>query len=557
MPVQVNVPPPTNLHQAASAAECLSHVPNGGQGFFEHDAYGCSHPTPGYVTLVWDFTSQADGFHVYRVDGTRRDYGIHHDGTMALVSSSGFACFVVTAVRGSSESQDSNRYCVVPHIDRISTANNIPAPTSQPSASAALAQEPAAVKAHELSAAELRADVFRLNRTMTGKSHSIVKNPYLMHQNLRIITDLQHLRARADQEFAQMRAMPGFVMVRTAPTIGPSKTFSESGSNGGPHGAVGYGRPVKSVQSRTESSFVFSQQVELNPCAFYSDPIIQTVNGSKAMTFTPTQAYDLYTIEGCHFGTFNANAAVWMYKAGLKLDFQILSWNDSGITVMLDPNLSGIQDQKNLTLVVQRADGKQTQASGFGFYAARNEVQLTVIPSVWVTLLPWDSSDSRYASPIASQLFVPQSAKGSSNFVDRPVLAKSSGGLDTYDFSQLPEGWLAETVSWTTYDEWCPGVVTYKQDFGSWVVRCSVGNGFQFQWGETTGRNYVFGLAAKSVSMGGLVLERRPIGIRLAGVPRRPARHGKSPTSLRFPPGVSLRRRLIRADRIVVACGNA
>ena len=122
IPAQFSVLSPTNLRQPANAAECLSHVPNAGQGFFEHDAYGCSHPTAGYVTLIWDWSGQADGFHIYRVDGQRQDYGIHKDGTMEFVQSAGHACFVVAAVRGSSESHDSNRYCILPTLQRIQTS---------------------------------------------------------------------------------------------------------------------------------------------------------------------------------------------------------------------------------------------------------------------------------------------------------------------------------------------------------------------------------------------------------------------------------------------------
>lgn len=122
IPAQFSVLSPTNLRQPINAAECLSHVPNGGLGFFEHDAFGCSHPTAGYVTLIWDWSGQADGFHIYRVDGQRQDYGIHKDGTMEFVHSTGFECFVIAAVRGSNESHDSNRYCIVPTLQRIQSS---------------------------------------------------------------------------------------------------------------------------------------------------------------------------------------------------------------------------------------------------------------------------------------------------------------------------------------------------------------------------------------------------------------------------------------------------
>jgi hypothetical protein len=106
---------PTNLHQTVNSSECLQHVYNHGQGYYEHVAFGCSHPTQNYIHLVWDYTGKADGFHIYRTDSGRQDYGIHNDGTVAQIYyTGGRACFVVTAVTGKTESQDSNQYCILP-----------------------------------------------------------------------------------------------------------------------------------------------------------------------------------------------------------------------------------------------------------------------------------------------------------------------------------------------------------------------------------------------------------------------------------------------------------
>lgn len=107
---------PTNLRQPASPADCLNHVYLHGTGYYEHIGYGCSHPTANYIYLIWDYAgARPSGYHVYRTDSGRQDYGIHNDGTVAQVYyPGGRVCYVVTAVTGNNESKDSNQYCVLP-----------------------------------------------------------------------------------------------------------------------------------------------------------------------------------------------------------------------------------------------------------------------------------------------------------------------------------------------------------------------------------------------------------------------------------------------------------
>jgi hypothetical protein len=106
---QLIVLTPTNLRQPANAADCQSHVYVKSDNIY----YGCSHPSANYIFLVWDYSGKADGFHVYRTDVGRQDYGIRHYGTLAQIYyAGGRACWVVTAVRGTSESPDSNQFCL-------------------------------------------------------------------------------------------------------------------------------------------------------------------------------------------------------------------------------------------------------------------------------------------------------------------------------------------------------------------------------------------------------------------------------------------------------------
>ena len=110
---QLIVLSPTNLRQPANAAECKAHVYN--NPYFDHVRYGCDHATANYIFLIWDYPGKADGFHVFRTDVGRQDNGIHNDGTVAQIYyTGGRACWVVTAVRGNSESSDSNQFCLYP-----------------------------------------------------------------------------------------------------------------------------------------------------------------------------------------------------------------------------------------------------------------------------------------------------------------------------------------------------------------------------------------------------------------------------------------------------------
>lgn len=115
---QLVVLSPTNLRQPASAADCKAHVYN--NPYYEHVLFGCDHPSANYIHLIWDYSGKADGFHVFRTDVGRQDNGIHRDGTVAQVYyTGGRACWVVTAVRGNSESSDSNQFCLYPVPARV------------------------------------------------------------------------------------------------------------------------------------------------------------------------------------------------------------------------------------------------------------------------------------------------------------------------------------------------------------------------------------------------------------------------------------------------------
>lgn len=165
--------------------------------------------------------------------------------------------------------------------------------------------------------------------------------------------------------------------------------------------------PVTPPASMTHPVFVNSTALV---CTNTPEFRILTVSGSQStVTFTPIDQYNLYTITGCSFGNPDSNDKVYLYGTGnLKMGFQIQFWSDNSIAVSLDPALGGLPDLNNLTLVVQRGDGQETQKGGFSFYAARRTVQLSSIPSSWVTLAALSSGFTygnktmvaQYSSPL-------------------------------------------------------------------------------------------------------------------------------------------------------------
>ncbi len=117
---------PVNLRLPANGADCQNHVYNHGAGYFEHIYFGCTHPTTNYIYLVWDYPGcvpanptgcHVDGFHVFRTDAGRQDNGTTNLGTLAQIYyAGGRACWVVRAVKGTTESQDSNQFCIYPMV---------------------------------------------------------------------------------------------------------------------------------------------------------------------------------------------------------------------------------------------------------------------------------------------------------------------------------------------------------------------------------------------------------------------------------------------------------
>lgn len=210
---------------------------------------------------------------------------------------------------------------------------------------------------------------------------------------------------------------------------------------------------------------------------------ILTVAGSPAPAiFTPITAYDLYTISGCSFGNPGPDGKAYLYKGGtFREDFQILEWHDNWIKLSLDPKVSGVLDQDDVTLVIQRADGTQASKGGFKFHAVRATAPLQLIPSRWAHLVTWSQDNKSFGPEYSSPAIIDGKAAGPSAYVSRfvdgekfdPGTQAPNQQYDSYDFSGLVPGWIAKSAQLRTFDITCsdkfqPYITMSYEQFGNW-----------------------------------------------------------------------------------------
>jgi hypothetical protein len=178
-------------------------------------------------------------------------------------------------------------------------------------------------------------------------------------------------------------------------------TLALDGSGGGTGGS---GSPGKTPASVTQLHNVNTTALT---CAHDPTFRILTVSGSASpATFTPIDQYNLYTFTGCSLGDTRGTAYIYgtgSFKGNLTIKF----WNDNSVLASLDESISGYPDLGNITLVVQRSDGRQAQKPGFKFYAARgdvlgNAIPLTQFPSGQVQLDPGPSLLIQLSSPVSN-----------------------------------------------------------------------------------------------------------------------------------------------------------
>jgi len=304
-----------------------------------------------------------------------------------------------------------------------------------------------------------------------AKTSSIVKNPRAVQADAAIIAVLDKQRQAAAVEASQMIKTG----VRPAGlTAGPSQPMSATGGSGAQAtmpatiqkapipGNIPPGT-ASDVQGNSIASLTHASQVQTIalPCAQDSTMRIFNVSGEfYPATFTPDAKYNFYTITGCSFGDPGPNSKVYIYyQDTFHQEFQIQEWNENGIKLNLDPSLSGLLDHDNLTLVVQRSDGKQATKSGFKFYAARATTRLTRIPSASFSLNHFVlNQTSNLSPPLYTSPSSPSVAPRISGWTAEVEWSSDDltmdPGEDIYQFKQLQPGFSADSaqMTWVNLD---------------------------------------------------------------------------------------------------------
>jgi len=193
--------------------------------------------------------------------------------------------------------------------------------------------------------------------------------------------------------------------------------------------------------------------------SFSHDPSLRIFRGG-GLTFTPIKEYNLYTIKGCSFGPSSPDNKIYIYGAGgFHQDFQIQFWSDNGVTVTMDPTLSGVLDRDNLSLVLHRADGKEIQVSGYKFFAARGDAAGKPVPLPRIARALVSTS---YLTPVFESPVTDAAAPGTLALTERASTTPFPAGYDDYDFHQLAPGFDFETVEliyWYYVQDQCLALV--------------------------------------------------------------------------------------------------
>jgi hypothetical protein len=227
------------------------------------------------------------------------------------------------------------------------------------------------------------------------------------------------------------------------------------------------------------------------------DPTMRVVTvsgGQTSAVFTQDSKYNFYTISGCSFGDPGPNAKAYIYYQGsFREDFQIEQWSDNWIKLSLDPNLTGVDDQDNLTLVVQREDGKQASKNGFRFYAARDTILLPVIPQTDFSLdrfrpdnavtNSWKSTYTSGSSPSVIPNLAGISAEVHWDVRTEPD-GSMTGGSDIYDFSHLHPTFVTENAWMEWRDLSCtdPDYNQFASSTNNWSIDWYGSSGIQVSW---------------------------------------------------------------------------
>jgi len=322
-----------------------------------------------------------------------------------------------------------------------------------------------------------------------------ITNPKAALQNAGIIAVLQKQSQAASAEASQMKLSlrPAGIQVNSGPSQTMAATTVAGRMTNASNGAVS----AKTLGGSGAIGSALPPHFQNLAITCSNDPSMRvlTVSGGPApVIFTPDPKYNFYTFTGCSFGNPGANSKVYIYYQGtFHEDFQIQEWTDNWIKLSLDPNISGVDDQNNVVLVVQRDDGKQWTKPGYRFYAARATVQLAPIPQTDFSLNRFrpDNTVTQNWRPTytsASSAAVTPNLPGVSAEVHWDITTDPDGtivgGTDIYDISHLHSTFVLDSAWMEWRDVSCtdPNFNLFAASKNNWSIDWYGPSGVQVGW---------------------------------------------------------------------------
>jgi hypothetical protein len=328
------------------------------------------------------------------------------------------------------------------------------------------------------------------------KQGSKITNPRAALRDGAIIAVLQQQRKAADAESAAMN--PGIRPAGVQTGSAPSQIMAATSVGArGTAPAPNQSSAIASTMKHPVLGAALPAQFNTLALTCSHDPSMRalTVSGGPTpVIFTPDPKYNFYTITGCSFGSPGTNSKAYIYYQGtFREDFQIQQWTDNFIQLSLDQNISGVDDQNNVSLVIQRDDGKQWTKNSYKFYAARQTVLLSSIPQSDFALNKFRPDNAVVASwtptyTSASSASVVPNLPGLSAEVHwditRDPKGAPLGGQDNYDFSHLHSTFALDSTSMEWRDVSCsdPNYNQFATSKNNWSIDWYGNSGVQVSW---------------------------------------------------------------------------
>lgn len=326
----------------------------------------------------------------------------------------------------------------------------------------------------------------RLGQPRTGAK---IVNQYAALRTAAITRALQTQRNSASSEAAEMSKVGALPGVLGNVSTGPSQAMSSARGPAQSNLAAGNAIPGATTgmlggsNSQGVSNSLIGREASapnlIATCSHDTTMRILSVSGSEGpITFTTDPSGNFYTISGCSFGNVGPNAKVYIYyQNSFHQEFQIQQWSDNYIKCNLDPSLTRVGDQDNLTLVIQRSDGTQAAKTGFKFYAMRASSRLAVMPRQYFSL---DKLNVQNLSDLRGGVYSPADPTGyfpnntaEVTWFDPDLAAITNpkfttpqstppSGTDIYDFSHLAPGFDVSyaQISWPDPGAFCSSSTT-------------------------------------------------------------------------------------------------